>query len=761
LSNFVCKAALGVVEVGAQARASTGGGLRRWLRGTILAALLGAAAALAQGPLDSALRVRVVTAQGVPAIGVRVWVQQVNAEELPLAASGAAAAGTEVRSGRDGSFVLLRLQPGEYRLRTTTATAGAFAEVAVELEPGAVGDVTVRLGSAGQKDFAARGFSYTSQAIAALPVRGQDWESLAELDSAANDATLSAPDGNGSDDDEDGQRDTTAAAAAGGLSYAGLPPSQNAESVDGLSAQQSFRQGPRGAASQGPSSQSSFGQGAIRSFRLLPATFSAQYGGAAGGVIAVASRSGGERLHGNAFVIARQSAWAAANPFSVETHYNSGAITSELVKPDAAAEQMGVAVGLPLGGSKAARWRRNAALFVSLDARLTHGNVVSSPQVASFYALSPTQSALLATRGVSGRATSAALEYLDSLSGTVSLHSYRVQPFVRFDAAVTRSDHVTLGYIGNRFDAPAGASLGGASDAVVARGTGSVGERRIGVDVGTARWQHGLSARASNEVRGQFAHDLEYETPHAPLPQEPAIGPGSYAPQVSIAPDGFAYGTPPSLGRVAYPDEYRLELADALELRLGRHLLRIGGAWSRINDRLDSLTNAEGSFSYDSALTGGHAGGLVDWITDYTFNVNAYPNGGCPSINAATHLFCFHSFTQSFGPVQTQFVTHEFGGYAEDSWRVRTSLVVTAGARYDYELLPFPQRPNLVLDAALAGLGDRIGGATASFPEDRNNVGPRLRSPGFRSGAASRCWRCRWGTERSMAALQDRKSPPL
>ena len=30
--------------------------------------------------------------------------------------------------------------------------------------------------------------------------------------------------------------------------------------------------------------------------------------------------------------------------------------------------------------------------------------------------------------------------------------------------------------------------------------------------------------------------------------------------------------------------------------------------------------------------TKGKAGGLVDWITDYTFNVHAYPNGGCPSI---------------------------------------------------------------------------------------------------------------------------------
>jgi hypothetical protein len=40
----------------------------------------------------------------------------------------------------------------------------------------------------------------------------------------------------------------------------------------------------------------------------------------------------------------------------------------------------------------------------------------------------------------------------------------------------------------------------------------------------------------------QFAHELDYETPHAPLPQEPGIGPDGYAPQVSIAPNGFCMG---------------------------------------------------------------------------------------------------------------------------------------------------------------------------------------------------------------------------
>ena len=60
------------------------------------------------------------------------------------------------------------------------------------------------------------------------------------------------------------------------------------------------------------------------------------------------------------------------------------------------------------------------------------------------------------------------------------------------------------------------------------------------------------------------------------------------------------------------------------------------------------------------------AGGLVDWITDYTFNVHAYPNGGCPSIVSAVHDFCFRSYTQSFGQQAVAFDTQEWAGFVED-----------------------------------------------------------------------------------------------
>ena len=81
-----------------------------------------------------------------------------------------------------------------------------------------------------------------------------------------------------------------------------------------------------------------FSQAAVREFRVqgqgdAAAYGSALYGHGVGGVVTTVSRSGGTRLHGMAFYTVRDSAWAAANPFSVASTYANGVVTSGLVKP--------------------------------------------------------------------------------------------------------------------------------------------------------------------------------------------------------------------------------------------------------------------------------------------------------------------------------------------------------------------------------------------------------------------------------------------
>ncbi|MEO6981949.1 MAG: TonB-dependent receptor [Edaphobacter sp.] len=385
-------------------------------------------------------------------------------------------------------------------------------------------------------------------------------------------------------------------------------------------------------------------------------------------------------------------------------------MTSSIVKPPDRRQQFGGSIGGPVIHNK-------LFYFYAYDQLRRGFPAISSPGDPAFYALTPTQLALLSNRGVKSAQVNAALNYLDSLTGTIARRTDQTINFGKADWKISDRDRLSVQYDRARASSPGGVR----SAPVVARGLASVGSSYVKVDSLLARWMWMPSPAWSNEIRMQYGRNFQFEQAQRPLPQEPAIGPGGYAPEVTIGPDGLTFGTPSSLGRRAYPDERRIQIADLATWVHGRHQLQVGADVSLVHDRVDSLNNSIGTFRYDSGSTGGHAGGLVDWITDYTFNVNAYPNGGCPSIASSVHYFCFSSFTQSFGEQKVTFDTQEWSGFVQDNWRVRPTLTIHAGLRYEYELLPFPQQPNAALDAAF---GQR--GATSIFPEDRNNLGPRI-----------------------------------
>ena len=716
--------------------------LKIWL-GCCLAWLCLVGCVCAQSGVDGAIGGRVLNATGVPAAKARVVVREV---ETGLTVQGF----TDLH----GEFLLVRLPVGEYQLsveelgidrtlpRPVHVGLGEVSEVEARIQSGGTGasGLSAELGLSGE----------TSRSnLAGLPVNDGDWQAAVLTFAGANQAS--------SGDD-----------VSGTASFRGVSPMQNSSQMDGASGDENFSGAAAGAgvdedvaagsdavydgaAGAGSGSRSvadggqragaayTFSQSAVREFRVQGVGDAAQYGSAlvghgVGGVSTTASRGGGSRLHGTAFLTLRNSAWAATNPFSVATNYTDGVVTSGLVKPQDQRQQFGGSIGGPVPGfatsdddrrstqsnaeqSRAANHGNKLFYFYAFDQQRRNFPAISAPGTASFYSLTATQTALLANRGVTPTQTNAALNYLDSLTGTVARRADQTVNFARLDWQHGGGTRLVFEVNRARWNSPAGARSG----AVVDRGMASLGSSAGKVDAGVARWVQFVNSSLSNELRVQVGRQLQYESAQTPLSQEPNIGPGGMPPEVSIGPQGFVFGTPSALGQRAYPDERRIELGNDLGWVRGRHFLQFGGDFSALRDYTNSLTNAEGTFSYDSGATGGKAGGLVDWITDYTFNVHAYPNGGCPSIGAAVHDFCFSSYSQSFGQQSLTFHTQEWAGFVQDDWRVAQRLTIHAGMRYEYQLLPFPQQPNAALDAVFGAVA-----ATSVFPEDRNNFGPRL-----------------------------------
>jgi hypothetical protein len=710
-------------------RARLSAGVRNVIRACLLwcsaAAALGGCA-WGQTAVDGEVSGFVVDATGAGLKGALVQVQN-------LANGLTAVATTEGR----GEFVVAHLPAGEYRVLVGYERFANLTLEPVVVEVGGVTSVEARLKVGGvvssvnvtavpeppatvsvdEAASTATASVVTPEEMERTPVHGRRWQTFALLTPTVN----ADPEGDGL------------------LSFRGVASTQNSSRVDGGDDDQSFGAVPRGtggesgaeiedAAETGSSKRVSagsvdggggygrhagaaytFSQEAVKEFRVSGQNYSALYGHAAGGIITTVSKSGANTLHGTGFYLVRSSAFGATNPFSIATTYVDGVSTSTAVKPSDLRQQVGGSVG-------GAAVRDKLFYFYTYDQQLRSFPAVSTPDDPNFYLLTPTQSALLGNRGVTPAKVDAALTYLDSLTGTVARRHDQTINFGKVDWQAAARHRLSVQYDRARSSSPSGAR----SAPVVDLGAASMGSSYAKVDSVLGRWMWTVSPKLSHELRLQYGRDLQFETASKPLPQEPAVAPDGYAPEIAIGPDGFTFGTSTSLGRTAYPAENKVQLADLLTVVRGRHQIQAGVDVSFVHDDISSLSNPQGAFHYDSGVTSGHSGGLVDWIKDYTFDVNAYPNGGCPSITAAVHDFCFRSFTQSFGQKTVTFDTQEWAAFLQDDWRVRRGLTISAGLRYEYELSPLPQQPNATLDAAFGQKG-----ATSVFPEDRDNFGPR------------------------------------
>jgi hypothetical protein len=418
---------------------------------------------------------------------------------------------------------MARVPAGAYRV--TIAAAGfeplVVAQVVVEL-----GGVTTMRGSlrvAGVTTavtVTARGEISGSAALAStvtageierLPVNGRRWQTFALLTPTAN------------------------ADAEGLLSFRGLAVTQNSTLVDGVEDDQSFGAVPRGTGSETEDltearsnrgfaggfrrrggAAYTFSQEAVREFRVSGQNYSAVYGHAAGGVVTTVSKSGTNTMHGTGFYLARDSAWGATNPFSIATRYADGVVTSAAVKPHDLRQQFGGSVG-------GAVVRGRLFYFYAFDQQRRGFPAVSSPLDTSFYLLTPTQKALLGNRGVTPGKVNAALDYLDSLTGTVARRADQTVNFGKLDWQASARNRLSLQYDRARSSAPGGAMR----EAVVDRGVASLGSSYTNVDSLLGRWLWSKRARFSNELRVALGRDFQFEQASAPLPQEPAVGPGA------------------------------------------------------------------------------------------------------------------------------------------------------------------------------------------------------------------------------------------
>ncbi len=532
------------------------------------------------------------------------------------------------------------------------------------------------------------------------------------------------------------------------LSFRGVSVLLNNNTVDGADNNQAFFSEERG----GTRAPYSISTGAVQEFQLNTSNYSAEFGRSAGGVVNTVTRHGGNAFHGEAFFFDRNNALAATNPYAtLTTSTPSGgfAFNTTPNNPPGDRQQSGFSLGGPIRHDRLfwfysfdhvrknepaiARTGSPQAIFAAPIPKLPTGTYLGFPITCANlppYGTgsngAPTASASAVYTSVfQFEATQGACEIYDRLdmndytagiaqyqkglqqvvlgtSGVVPRTGSQTLNFARLDWQINDRNRLAIEY--NRMG---WSSLNGVqTQSSVQYGVNSFGNDDQSLNWGIGRLTSFFTENLANEVRVQYAREMDTETsPTATGVEAPLAGNAfGYAPEIRIAGgasgEGMVLGNPAKLPRPAYPNEHRIQVTDSLTWALGNHIVKFGADWDRNYDLLDNLNNGVGTYSYTS---------FGNFLADY---YHATQGMGPPA--PSVYFNVYSGFSQTFGPAAYYLITHDVAGYINDAWHALPRLTFNLGLRYDYERTPQAFQPNPQLPQ------------TYTTPDDRNNFGPRF-----------------------------------
>lgn len=630
---------------------------------------------VAQSTTDGAIGGTVFDVSGAVVGGAKIVVHNngTNAEQSSNADSS-------------GSYRVTGLQPGTYtvtisggglapyKAEKVIVQVGSLTELSPHLNVGGTAETVDVTAEAPQINYTSADFANTldSTAISNLPINGGRWSNFALLTpGVVSDSNY-----------------------FGLLSFRGISSILNNNTVDGADNNQAYFSEERGRTRAGYSTPKE----AVQEFQVNTSNYSAEYGRSAGGVVNTVTKSGTNSIHGSGYFFDRDNDWGAFNEFTqINVQSSPGVFSSVPVKPTDWRKMAGFSVGGPI-------FKDKLFFFVAYD--WYHHNfpgfaVTSNPNV--FFA-TPSTATITTLAGRLGVTTAQAqtiytndLAGLNTMLGQVAREGDQNIFLPKIDWAINSKNHASFELNRMRWMSPAGIQ----TQASVTRGIASFGNDFVKDTWGVAKLDSIFTNNFANEIRFQYGRDFEFEFAQPPTPYELAnlvntptfTNPLGLPPTVSIT-NGFTFGVPNFLNRQALPDETRQQFADTMTWTHGKHTIKYGLDVSHVDDNIINLFNQFGSYSYSS---------LLNYFSDLN------------KPNTCSGKPCYNSFSQGLGLPGVDFVTNDYGFFAQDDWKILPRLSLSIGLRYEYEQLPSPVQ-NLVNQSLLQ---------TAHMPSDKNNFGPR------------------------------------
>jgi hypothetical protein len=413
--------------------------------------------------------------------------------------------------------------------------------------------------------------------------------------------------------------------------------------------------------------RSLFSQEAVREFQVLTDSYSAEFGNASGGVVNIMTRTGTNDLHGNVFAFVRDDRLNARHYF--ESH---DAFGNEQKGAKAPFDQIqwGATLAGPLRKGK-------TFFFLSFERGDTDATnaVTIAPEVVS----------VLQAGGFPVEA------------GNVPYQAHYTQALAKLDHQWSpRSTLVLRASTSDSRDENAD-RFGG----TVARSRASALDRKDWFV--SAAQTNVLSDRWLNEARVQGARFQQVTESLDPTCTGRCDGLDEGGPSVTLpglASVGRASGTP------APRVNNRIQVGDTLSYFSGGHLLKVGVDFDLTDTRRSSLPSFFGGSYVFSALPGSA-------LTAIGLPARSQPVSALEAFSLGLPA----AYIQGYGQPTISYTHKELAVFVQDEWRASSRLTVRAGLRYQRQF--WASRHFRVSD---------VGGSTFEydFPQDRNNLGPRV-----------------------------------
>jgi len=444
----------------------------------------------------------------------------------------------ELKTGEEGQFRLVQLDPGSYELTAESAGFAPTTLTGIELGVGASVslNVTLQLQATTQTievadtminvALPAPAAMVTARAIEDLPINGRRFQDFATLMPTV-------------------QVEPT----RGQLSFAGQRGINGNIMVDGADYNQPFFGGIRG----GERSNFNFTipQGAIQEFQTVSSGYAAEYGRSTGGVLNVITKSGTNDVHGGGFYQNRDRNLSADNPIFKR-------------QPSESLQQFGGNVGGPVIRDR---------MFFFAAAEHQRANTPAQVIFTALQGLTPTP------------ATQEAYSFFKSLEQDFKRENRATAVTGKMDYAFARGHRLTLRYNHSRSKEPNSVTVGGALNPFTNLALSNEGTEIDRTHFGTVQYTHLFSPRVVNDVKFSQSYEIRPRLSNSALPTVAAGVIGTFGAR-SFLP--------------TTQDDYRTQITDSLTVLAGRHSLKFGMDLSFLSTVQLFGFNQFGAFSFQN-----------------------------------------------------------------------------------------------------------------------------------------------------------------